>query len=393
MTDHARAPAHGSNRFGRALLDEFLLDPALTHFNHGAFGAVPRAVARAAQRYRREMERDPTHFMETRFRPLLRRAAEALAKLTGADADGIACVENATQGVNAVLRGLDFKAGDEIVITSHTYNAVRNAARYVAGRADARVIEVPLPPPITEASRVVETISAAFGPKTRLVILDHVTSPSAVVLPVVELVARAKAAGALVLVDGAHAPGMIPIDVPALGAEWYTGNCHKWLLAPRGAGFLWSAPEVRACTHPLVISHGFKGGYAEEFDRIGTRDAAAQHAVPAALRYRERLGGEAVIRAYNHDLALAASRLLIDHVGCEPATSEDFVGAMRTLALPRRFGAGEERARELHARLRAEHAIQIPVRFWGGRLWLRLSAQIYNELEDFARLAEALEAP
>ncbi len=390
MTAPQSTPAPGSDRFGRSLLAEFTLDDAVTHLNHGAFGGVPKPVARAAARYRREMERDPTLFMETRFRPLLRRSARALADLMNAEAEDIALVENATQGVNAVLRGLEFSPGDEIVITTHTYNAVRNAARYVAARTGAEIIEVPVMPPLDDADALVDHIGKHFGPRTRLAILDHVTSPSAIVLPLERLIARAKAAGAQVLVDGAHAPGMLAIDLPALGCDWYTGNCHKWLMAPRGAAFLWCAPRLRDALHPLVISHGFEKGYEVEFDWIGTRDAAAQHAVPAALRYREQLGGEVLIRTRNRALVLEASALLAARLGCEPATSDDFVGSMRTIALPTGFGTDEATAAALHEKFRSESAIQIPVRAWGGRIWLRLSAQVYNEMDDYARLADAL---
>jgi isopenicillin-N epimerase len=286
---------------------------------------------------------------------------------------------------------LEFVPGDEILITDQTYGAVANAARYVAGRSGARVVEVALPFPAHDPAAVVAAFAAGLGPRTRLAVIDHITSPTALLLPVAEMVRLAKAAGALVLLDGAHAPGMVDIDLRALGCDWYTGNCHKWLLAAKGAGFLWAADAVRGETHPLAISHGFGQGFEAEFDWIGTRDALGQFSLPAALAFRARFG-EAAIRAYNHGLAMAASALLAGRWGTEVGAAEALTGSMRCVRLPDGFGCDTEAAHALRWRLYDEYRVQVPVRVRPDGLWVRISAQVYNEMADYERLADAVEA-
>lgn len=382
---------YGQNRaaFGHALKSEFLLDPEVAYLNHGAHGAPPREVIEAAHEVQRAVEREPSRFVEREFRPRLRQVAAELAAYLGAEAAHLALVENASLAVNAVLRGLELSPGDEILITDQTYGAVRNAVRYVAGRTGAVLVEARLPFPVEAPGQVVEAFAQRLGPRTRLAIVDHVTSPTALVLPVAELVARAKAAGALVLVDGAHAPGMLPLELESLGADWYTGNCHKWLMAARGVAFLWAADGVRESTHPLVISHGYGQGFSEEFDWIGTRDALAQFALPAVFAFRRR-HGEAAIRAYNHELVMAASEMLAARWQSECGGPEAMTGSMRTVRLPDGFGTTVEAAQGLRWRLADAYKVQVPLRALAGGLWARLSAQIYNEPADYERLGDAI---
>jgi len=375
--------------FGHHLKPEFLLDPEIAYLNHGAHGAPPREVIEAAHEAQRRMEREPSRFVEREFRPRLREVAAELAGYLGADGANLALVENASVGVNVVLRGLEFSPGDEILITDQTYGAVRNAVRYVAARTGAVPVEAALPFPTEAPEQIVEAFARHLGPRTRLAIIDHITSPTALVLPLAELVARAKAAGAQVLVDGAHAPGMLPLALSDLGADWYTGNCHKWLMAARGTAFLWAAEQVRASTHPLVISHGYEQGFTREFDWIGTRDAFAQFALPAALAYRRR-HGEAAIRAYNHDLVMAASEMLAARWGTAAGGPATMTGSMRAVRLPDGFEATAEAAQALRWRLADDYQVPVPVRCLAGGLWARLSAQIYNEIGDYERLAAAL---
>jgi isopenicillin-N epimerase len=214
---------------------EWLLDPDVTFLNHGSFGATPRAVLAEQARWRERMERHPTGFMSFVLPGALREAAARLATFVGAAAPDLVFVENATAGCNAVLTSIALSAGDEILLTDHGYPAVRKAALHVAARTGARVVEAAIQFPIEEPSDIIATVTARLGPRTRLVVLDHVTSPTAVILPVRELTALCRAAGARVLIDGAHGPGMLPLDIPAIGADWYVGNCHKWLMAPKGS--------------------------------------------------------------------------------------------------------------------------------------------------------------
>jgi isopenicillin-N epimerase len=378
-------------RWGGAARAEWMLDPRRTFLNHGSFGATPRAVLAVQAKWRRRMERRPTGFMAYELPGALREAAGRLAGFLGARSDDLVFVENATAGCNAVLRSLRLGPGDEILLTDHGYPAVRKTAEHVAGQAGARVVVAPVPFPVAGPSPVVASVAARLSARTRLAILDHVTSPTALVFPVAELTSLCRSAGVPVLVDGAHAPGMLELDVPAIGADWYVGNCHKWLMAPKGAGFLWAAPARQAGLHPPVISHGYGAGFLAEFDWIGTRDPSAWLSVPAALEFHDRLGG-ASLRRRNSELAAEVASLLRHYwrTECGTADAAAMQGAMATIRLP--SGAGEatpERALERRAWLDREHRIEVPIVAFAGALWARVSAQAYNERADYERLARA----
>jgi isopenicillin-N epimerase len=329
--------------------------------------------------------------MSEELPPALRAAAARLAAFVGARADDLVFVENATAGCNTVLRSLRLAPGDEILVTDHGDTAVRKAAEYAAARAGARVVEAAVPFPLADPAQVVAAVAAWLGPRTRLAVLDHVTSPTAIVFPVRELVAVCRAAGAPVLIDGAHAPGMLSLDVPSLGADWYTGNCHKWLMAPKGSGFLWAAPERQAHTHPLVISHGFGQGFTAAFDWIGTRDPTAWLAVPAAIDFHERLGALA-LRDRNAALAREQATLLAQTWNTERGAPDALTSSMAAVRLPLREPATAERAQELRKRLFADHRIEVPVTAFAGALWARISAHAYNRPDDYARLSACFRA-
>jgi isopenicillin-N epimerase len=365
---------------------EWLLDPDVAFLNHGSFGATPRAVLAEQERWRALMERHPTHFMSEELPPALRTASARLAAFVGARAEDLVFVENATAGCNAVLRSLSFAPGDEILVTDHGYAAVRKAAEYVAGRAGARVVEANVTFPLEDSAQVVAAISSHLGPRTRLAILDHITSPTAVIFPVRELTALCRAAGVPVLIDGAHAPGMLSLDVPSVGADWYTGNCHKWLMAPKGSAFLWVAPDRQADTRPLVISHGYGEGFAAEFAWVGTRDPSAWLSVPAAIDFHERLGG-GQLRERNATLAREQATLLARAWTTERGTPDALTGSMAAVRLPRRESATPDHALALRRELFDDHRIEVPVTAFAGALWARISAHAYNRPEDYARLA------
>jgi isopenicillin-N epimerase len=365
---------------------EWLLDPEVAFLNHGSFGATPREVLAEQERWRALMECHPTHFMSEELPPALRAAAARLAAFVGARAEDLVFIENATAGCNTVLRSLVFAPGDEILVTDHGYAAVRKAAEYVATRAGARVVEAVVPFPIEEAAQVVAAVAARLGPRTRLAIFDHITSPTAIIFPVRELIELCRAAGVPVLVDGAHAPGMLTLDVPSLGADWYTGNCHKWLMAPKGSAFMWAAPERQADTHPLVISHGFGQGFTAEFDWVGTRDPSAWLSVPTAIDFHERLGG-AQLRERNAALAREQATLLARTWRTERGAPDALTGSMAAVRLPPNGAATRERALELRRTLFDAHRIEAPVTAFAGALWVRISAHAYDRPEDYARLA------
>ena len=375
--------------FGKPARRLFQLEDGAVHLNHGSYGATPREVTAAQRRWQDRLEAEPSRFMEREFRPGLRVAASRLAERLGVDGRAVALVENATQAVNAVLRSMTFRPGDEILINDQTYNAVKNTVRWVAARAGAAVVQVDLPFPAHTADSLFAAFAAGLTGRTRLVVIDHVTSPTALVMPVDRMAAAARAVGAAVLVDGAHAPGMLPLDLPATGADWYTGNCHKWLFAPKGCAFMWAADAVRGDLHPTVISHGFGQGFVAEFDWVGTRDASAHFALPDALAFLDRFGAERV-RARNHDFVVAAGRRLAERWGTETGAPPALTGSMVTVRLPDGIGSTQTDAVELRRRLVDEHRIQVPINALAGSLWARVSGQIYNDEADIDALAEAI---
>jgi isopenicillin-N epimerase len=387
--------------YGHVLLTEWALDPAILYLNHGTVGATPRRVLAAQQAIRDEIERQPSRFLLRELadvkqqpmprRPRMRVAADAVADFLGARGDDLVFVDNATAGANAVLASLDLRAGDEIVVTDHGYGGVTTSARHWAGRAGATVRVVELPHPRFEPGAIISAVAAALSPRTRLAIIDHVTSGSALILPVAELIARCHAAGVPVLVDGAHAPGALPLDIPALGADWYTGNLHKWAMAPRSCGVLWASPERQSGLHPTVVSWGYDQGFAAEFDLTGTRDPSPWLAAPAGIEFLHRLE-LAAARAYQHALAWSAAQRLADRFGVTLPMEEAQVGTMVTLPLPARAGTTQEEAYALRLTLLQVDHIEVQLHAWRGSLWVRPSAQVYNEESDIVRLAAALEA-
>ncbi|MDB5405576.1 MAG: cefD [Rhodospirillales bacterium] len=377
--------------YGRAVRGEFLLDPDFLIVNHGSFGAAPRSVLAAQDEWRRQLETSPTRFMNRVLTDALRHAAGRLAASMGASGDDLVFVDNATTGCNAVLRSLDLGPGDEILVTDHTYPAIRRTADYVAYRTGARVVVAEIPYPPRDAAAIVAAVAGALTPRTSLAILDHVTSPTALVMPLEALIAACRAVAATVLVDGAHAPGNIPLDLPALGTDWYVGNCHKWLMAPKGAGFLWASKPAQAAVHPATISLHYGEGFTPEFDWTGTRDPSACLAVTAALDFQDRLGGPALMQR-NATLAQQAATLVAGRLGTESGTEPSLAAAMTTVRLPLAGPATQERALALAGRLLDDYRCDAPITAFAGALWLRLSAAAYNDIDDYAEVATRVAA-
>ena len=386
--DSAAADQRGDALWGQAARRLWRLDPRWLSVNHGSFGAAPRPVLAAQAGWRRRMEARPGQFFRRELAPALRAAAGRLATFLGAEAQDVGFVANATEGCNAVLRSLAFHPGEEILVLDHGYAAVRNAVRHVAARAGAQVTEAVLPFPRPDPAAIVAAVAGALTPRTRLAVIDHITSPSALVLPLADIVAACRARGVAVLVDGAHGPGQVRLDLPALGADWYVGNCHKFLCAPKGSGFLWAAPDRQAGLHPTVISHGYERGFTAAFDWTGTRDPSPFLAVPAALDFLAELGGPALL-ARNVRLAAAAGALLADFLGTETGSAGPTAGAMTAVRLPLPGPATAEHAAALQERLLDARA-DAPVHVIRGAIWLRVSAHAYNEIGDYERLGEVL---
>jgi isopenicillin-N epimerase len=379
-------------KFGREIRREWLLEEDIRFLNHGSYGAAPKVVLDAQSRWRERMERQPVRFMTDELPAHLRAAAGSLAGYLGANGDDLVFVDNATTAVNAVLRSFSFEPGDEIVTTTHAYNAVRNAIKYVCGRTGAVFKEAEIPFPATgDDAEVIAAADAAITPRTRLAVIDHVASETALVLPLPRLIALFKGHGVPVLVDGAHAPGMVPLALDDLGADWYVGNGHKWLCAPKGCAFLWARPERQAEIHPTVISHGLGQGFRPEFDWQGTRDFSAWLAVSDALAFRRGLGGD--VAQYCEGLVRDAGEHLAAAWKTEIGTPAAMAGFMATLRLPPGALPTAEGAAALRMSLLANHRIEAKIFPLAGALWLRLSAFVYNEFEDYSPLAELLARP
>jgi len=378
---------------------EWPLDPDVVYLNHGTVGVTPNAVLAAQAAIRHEVERGPSQFMlRKQFRfagaateqpTRVRQAAEEVAPFVGARGEDLVFVDNATTGVNAVLRSLPLKSGDDILLTSHNYGATLRVAQFVARERGATVSVAGVPYPAFDPSALVDSVLKALTPRTRVAVLDHVTSESALVFPLAELARQCRDRGVLVLADAAHAPGMLPIDLATLGVDWYTANLHKWACSPRSCGFLWAAPDRQTDLHPPVISWGLDCGFAAEFDWTGTRDVSAWLAAPEGWRFLERLGRDAVW-SHNHGLVWAGAKLLAERWGTPLGVREQDIGFMATVAMPAAAGSEPQDALRVRDALLFDHHIEVQVHATLGRIWARISAQVYNEISDVERLADAV---
>ena len=381
--------------------EHWILDPAVTYLNHGSFGAAPKVVLARQNELRTQLEREPVRFMVRELEPLLDHAREMLAEFVGAEPASIAFVPNATTGVNAVLRSLDLDVHDELLVSSHEYNASRNALDYVAGLAGAKVVPADVPFPIQSPDEVFDRIMERVTGRTRLLLIDHVTSQTGLIFPIARLIDALNQRGIDTLVDGAHAPGMFPLDLDALGAAYYTGNLHKWVCAPKGAGFLYVRANRRRGIHPVVISHGANAARTDrsrfhlEFDWPGTFDPTPMLCVPTALQFMSTLldGGWPEVMRRNRELALRARDLLCTRLGIDKPAPDEMLGSMAAIPLsdgtpyvPTLFGD------PLQDALLFERGIEVPIVPWPKqpKRVLRVSAQLYNTIGDYEKLATAL---
>jgi isopenicillin-N epimerase len=367
------------------------LDPSVAYLNHGSYGACPRAVLELQRALQLEMEREPVDFLSRRLPERLQSSRATLASFLGADAADLVFVPNATTGVNAVLRSLAFAAGDELLATSHTYAACRNVLDHVAARTGARVVTAVLPFPLRDEEEIVAAVMACVSPRTRLALLDHVTSPTALILPIARLVSELRSRGIETLIDGAHAPGQVRVALTQLGAAYYTGNAHKWLCAPKGAGFLHVRRDRQPGLHPTVISHGYHAGFHAEFDWIGAFDPSPWLCIPAAIDWLGRLlpGGWPELMATNRALALEARALLCKALSVDAPCPDTMIGSMASLALP--AGASGAAASRLEGEGLADWFRERGVETWLARRpfnVLRVSAQLYNNIGEVRRLVE-----
>jgi isopenicillin-N epimerase len=380
------------------------LDPQVVFLNHGSFGACPRAVQQLQQDLRQRMEAQPVVFLSRDLAEGMKNVRAELGRFLGAGSEDLALVPNATAGVNTVLRSLRFSPGDELLATDHEYNACRNALNFVAQGSGATVVCAEIGLPIRSPGEVMDRVMSRVTPRTRLLLIDHVTSSTALVFPLAELVAELARRGVDVLVDGAHAPGMVPLNLGELGAAYYTGNCHKWLCAPKGAAFLYVRPDKQADIRPLSISHGANAAFTPrrprfraEFDWTGTCDPTPWLCIPECIRLLGSLlpGGWPALMDHNRAMAAAARRHLGAALGAEPLCPESMLGSMASFRLPRDAAGPADSVLgflPIQEELWQLYRIEVTVMSWPAppRQMLRLSAQLYNRPEDYIRLSAAL---
>jgi isopenicillin-N epimerase len=374
------------------LRQEFLLDPEVTFLNHGSFGACPRPVFERYQAWQRELELQPVEFLGRRQRQLLADARQALATYLHVQPDEVVYVPNVTTALNIAAQSLPLEPGDEILTANHEYGALERTWTLVTERRGARLVTQHLPVPLNDPQEVIEAIWSGVTSKTRVLFLSHITSPTAVRLPIEPLIERARAAGIWSVIDGAHAPGQIDLDLTSIGADFYGGNCHKWLSSPKGAGFLHARPEVQHLVQPLVVSWGWRprDAWSTEFvdaiQRQATHDISAYLSVPDAIEFQSRHDW-ASVRDECHELVRLARQSMAELTGVEPLVADDprWFAQMASLPLP----AGVE-VEELKHRLYDEHRVEIPAGHWGEVPSLRISVQGYNTRADVERLVEGV---
>ena len=374
------------------LRDLFLLRDDVIFLNHGSFGACPRPVFETYQQWQAELERQPVEFLARRFASEMANAREVLAAYVGAEADDLVYVSNATSGLNTVAKSIPLESGDEVLASDHEYGALDRTWQFVCEARGAHYVRAPVATPVRCAGDVVDAIWERVTPRTRLLFLSHITSPTGIVFPIDNLVSRAREAGILSVIDGAHAPGQIPVDLSELGADFYAGNCHKWMMAPKGVGFLHARREVQALVEPLVVSWGWRSErpgpsrFVDQHEWQGTRDISAFLSVPSAIRFMEEHDWPAVSGRCHALLSGVRSRIA-DGLGLLPVTAD----APELYAQMTGFLLSDSDPEGLQTRLRGEFSIEVPVILFDGRPVLRVSVQGYNSPSDLEALLSALE--
>ncbi len=379
------------------------LDPKIRFLNHGSFGATPVQVLKLQAQFARRMEKEPVLFLAREFPELLDEARNELATFLSVSGEDLAFVTNATEGINTVLRSLSFSPGDELLVTTHEYQASRNALEFVAARSGARVVQVDLPFPVPNESAVLDAVLSRVTPKTRLALIDHVTSQTGLILPVKKIVSALSVHGVESLIDGAHAPGMLDLDIGGLGATYYAGNCHKWLCAPKTAAFLWVREDKKPDIHPLSISHGAswptteKSRFRLEFDWTGTMDPCPILCVAESIRTMESMlpGGFPQVREQNRSLALKARDHLAGVLGVTDLSPASMIGSLASLPLPDpidSFPSPPQNIDPLQLELFEKDRIEVPIIGWPKKpkRLIRISAQLYNSFEEYEALGESL---
>lgn len=377
-----------------ALADLFQVRKDIAFLNHGSFGACPLPVFEVYQNWQRELERQPVEFLGRRVKPLLAEARAALGDFIGTDANNVVFIPNITAGANAIARSLRLEPGDEILATDHEYGAVDRAWRFYSARYGTRYINQPISLPVTTAEAFIEELWAGVTPRTRVIAISHITSSTALIFPIAEVCRRAREAGIITVIDGAHAPGHVDLNLDELGADFYSANCHKWLCAPKGSGFLFARPERQALLDPLIISWGWEADrpgtspFLDHYEWVGTSDPSAYLSVPAAIAF-QREHNWSRVRAACHLLASDARERVGALTGLPQIAPDSTDWWMQLCTIPLPAGTDPHTLKE---RLWDDYQVEIPVGMRLGQPTIRVSIQAYNDREDVDRLLEALKA-
>ena len=372
----------------------FILDPEVIFLNHGSFGATPKPVFREYQRWQKELERQPVEFLGRRSAGLLAEARSVLGRFLGTHGNNLIFTQNVTISLNIVARSLALDPGDEVLSSDHEYGAIDRTWRFLSRERGFTYINQPIPVPVFSDAQVVEDFWKGVTPRTRVICISHITSPTALIFPVQEIIRRAREKGILTVIDGAHVPGQIPLHLDTLGADFYGGNLHKWLCAPKGSGFLYARPEVQQLIKPLVVSWGYESEtpsgstFIDYNEWWGTRDLAAFLTVPEAIRFQQENNWDAV-QTTCHQLLCSAQARICDITGLPPlhSSAQTWFAQMATAPLP-----ADTDISLLKNRLYDDYRIEIPLIEWNGNKLVRISVQGYNSARDIARLCRALSA-
>ncbi len=377
--------------FGKHLKKLWYLDENITFLNHGSFGATPKTVLEAVAKWQIELEKEPVEFFLNQYFDLIRQLAERLGKILGSDGDSIVFVDNATTGINTVLKSLqsEFNKDDEILFTNHIYPAARNSVNYLCEKTGAIPMEVFTPYRVTDISQITEIIKNSITAKTKLLLIDHIFYTGGIIAPIKEIVEICRKNESYVLVDGAHAPGMIELNLNEIQADWYTGNCHKWMFSPKGCAFLWTRKELQEKTKPLSISLFHNQGYCKEFDWTGTKNPSLWLALNEAIDFINQFGLKN-IQDYNHNLLIKGIEIVSDITEIEFKTPVSYFGSITAFEMPINIQIDNETTHKLRDIFYNNHRVEIPFIHFNDQILFRFSSQIYNEPDDYLILAEAV---
>ncbi len=371
----------------------WLLDPSIAYLNHGSFGARTDEIYKRQLQFKQNFEADPITFLDRDRHEMLQNARHVVSEFVGADPKGLGFVENATTAIGCAIRSVPLTRGDEILTTNHVYNGVRQLLKHHATQQECSFREIDVQLPIQSQADILTAIQSECSKKTRCLVIDHIASASSLIFPVKEIIKFCRQMGIFVLVDGAHAPGMVPLDISSLKPDWYVANLHKWVCAPLGAAFIWTDEQHRSTTHPMTVSHWLHQGYTNEFDWQGTRDISPWLTAPYAVRAGSEIGWDSIY-THNHAMATWMHKTLVEAFNVDPLLPLDgsLFGSMATVRLPEGFPTDLEECNVLRDKIYHTYQVEVPIFEFQGQSVLRVSAQLYSTENDVFRLIRAIQS-